>query len=122
MRDFYDLLVWQKGKELVIKIYKLTGGFPGSERFGLVDQLRRSVNSICANIAEGYSRFYAKDKIRFYYQARGSISESMSHILIAEALGYLASPEPQNLLVEFESVRKMLNGIIRSLSKLNESR
>lgn len=114
--DFYDLEVWKKAKEIVITIYQITKDFPKEEGYGLTSQLRRSSSSICANIAEGFSRYHTKDKIKFYYNARGSISESMSHILIAQTIGYLNSNDGSNLLNELRITRKMLNMMINSIA------
>ena len=119
--DFYELEVWKKAKELVIIIYKLTKNFPKEEAYGLTSQLRRSSSSICANIAEGFSRYHTKDKIRFYYHARGSISESMCHILISQAIGFINSKDGNDLLDEFRSTRKMLNMMIKSIREKNLS-
>ena len=115
--DFCDLEVWKKAKVLVIDIYRVSKGFPINERFGLTDQLHRASNSVCANIAEGYSRYHTKDKIKFYYNARGSISECMSHVLIAEELTYLPTDETKRIFRDYETVRKMLNGLIRAISR-----
>jgi len=117
VKEFYDLEVWKAGKDLVIRIYDLTKDFPRQERYGLVDQLRRAANSICANIAEGFSRYHAKDKIKFYYNARGSLSECKSHILIAKELKYISSDVADKLLEGFDSVGRMLNSMIASLSR-----
>ncbi len=115
MRDFYDLEVWKKAKGLVVEIYSVTANFPKQENFGLIDQLRRASNSVCANIAEGYGRYYTKEKIKFYYNARGSVSECMNHILIAEELKYLINIDGKRLFLEYETVRKMINGLINAI-------
>ena len=114
--DFYDLEVWKKAREIVTIIYQLTKDFPREESYGLTSQLRRSANSICANIAEGFSRFHTKDKIKFYYNARGSISESLSHILISQSIGYINITEGNDLIIELKSTRKMLNMMINSIA------
>jgi four helix bundle protein len=116
MRDFYDLEVWKKAKALVIEIYRVSKEFPRDERFGLTDQLRRAANSICANLAEGYSRFHTKDKIRFYYNARGSVSECMNHLMIAEELRFMVGGDAKRLVEEYQTVRKMINGLVNSLA------
>lgn len=72
IKSFTDLDAWKVNYELVLKIYQVTKSFPKDERFGIVDQLRRAVSSITANIAEGWGRFHYADRIKFYYQARGS--------------------------------------------------
>ena len=122
VKDFTDLRVWRKAKDLTVQIYKLTKNFPKEEKYGLTDQMKRASNSICANIAEGFSRFHAKDKIRFYYNARGSISECKSHIFIAKDLEYLKTEIACELLQEFEGVKMVLNGMITSLQHCHHSR
>lgn len=120
VNDFCDLVVWKKGHNLAIQIYKITRDFPREEMFGLVSQVRRSVSSICANISEGFGRYHPKDKIRFYYTARGSISESKNHILLARDLGYISSDTSAKLIEELETVKKMLNGLINSLRRYDD--
>jgi four helix bundle protein len=56
LQDFHNLEVWQKAHTLTITIYKLTANFPADERFGLVNQLRRTSASIGANLAKGCGR------------------------------------------------------------------
>ncbi|MBU0502529.1 MAG: four helix bundle protein [bacterium] len=115
--DFTDLVVWQRAKKVVLLIYRLTKDFPKEEIYGLTSQLRRASSSVCANIAEGFGRYHTKDKIRFYYNARGSVSECMSHLSIAGDLGYISNDNAKNLLSEFETIRKMVNGMVRALGK-----
>ena len=75
IKNFYQLNAWKKGHELVLEIYKITNSFPKEERYGVISQLRRASSSVTANIAEGFARYHFKDKIRFYYNSRGSVSE-----------------------------------------------
>ena len=89
IRHFTHLIAWQKAHKLVLKIYKLTKNFPKEELFGLVSQIRRAVVSITANIAEGYGRYHYKDKVRFYYQARGSNMEVQNLLILSHDLGYI---------------------------------
>jgi len=121
MGEFCDLKVWQDSKALVVRIYQLTKGFPKQETYGLTDQLRRAVNSVCANIAEGYGRHHPKEKIKFYYNARGSLYECKSHILVAKELGYLNPEVSAELLSAFDSIGRMLNAMIISLSRYYDS-
>lgn len=80
INTFEDLVVWQKAHEMVLTIYKITKLFPEDERFGLVVQLRRSSSSICANMAEGYTKS-TKDFIRFLDIARASLEETKYHLI-----------------------------------------
>lgn len=119
IKDFNDLDVWQMAKDLVAEIYRTTKGFPREELYSLTDQLKRASTSICANIAEGFSRYHRKDKIKFYYNSRGSASEVKSHIFIAKELNYLTPEAAACLASKVDSINKMLNGMINSLSRLS---
>lgn len=71
------LQVWQRAMAFAVKVYRqVLPSLPSQEKWSLVDQLRRSVQSIPANIAEGYGRFYYQESIRFCYIARGSLEET----------------------------------------------
>ena len=54
--EHIDLEVWKKSMNLVEMVYRLTDDFPDSEKFGLTNQIRRTVVSIPSNIAEGSGR------------------------------------------------------------------
>ena len=114
IKEFTDLEAWKKGHVFVIEMYQITKKFPKTETYGLVSQLCRSASSITANIAEGFSRFHYKDKARFYYNARGSISESQNHLLLARDIGYLSSESTTKLLHQADEIRRILNGLIRA--------
>ncbi|MDP2951667.1 MAG: four helix bundle protein, partial [bacterium] len=64
-QSYKDLKVWQRAIELVVEVYKLTEGFPHSEVYGLVNQMRRAAVAIPSNIAEGQKRGHKKDFVRF---------------------------------------------------------
>src|SRR3989344_2861967 len=85
-KSFKDLIVWQKSRDLAVKIYKITEQFLKSEIYGLVSQMRRCSVSISSNIAESYHRYHTKDKQRFLSIAFGSGSELESQIEIAKIL------------------------------------
>jgi four helix bundle protein len=72
IESYKDLIVWQKGIELVNEIYVLTKMFPKEEMFGLTNQMRRAAVSIPANIAEGWGRNSTKSYIQFVRISRGS--------------------------------------------------
>jgi len=117
IRNFYDLEAWKKGHKLVLEIYKLTKGFPKEELFGIIAQLRKAASSITANIAEGFERYHFKDKIRFYYQARGSVAEVQNFLLLAKDLEYINFETCKNLGQKANEVRQIINGLIRSIEK-----
>ena len=81
---------WQKAFNLLREVYIIIRLFPPEEKYALTDDLRRAANSVVHNIAEGYGRFEARDKTRFYKISRGSSYESMSQILVANAGNYIS--------------------------------
>lgn len=115
IKDFTDLEVWKRAHSFTIRIYIITKGFSKEERFGLTDQIRRASSSIGANIAEGFGRYHSNDKIRFFYNSRGSISECMNHVHLAKGLGYIDEKALTELLQDLNEMRMMLNGLIRSI-------
>src|SRR3989344_3608913 len=117
IKDFYDLIAWKKAHQLVLQIYAITNNFPPSEQFSVTSQLRRAASSITANIAEGFERYHFKDKVRFYYQARGSTAEVQNFLLLAKDLNFINLEECKILGEKANEVRKLLNGLIRSLEK-----
>ena len=86
---FEKLAVWKQARILTVLIYDLTEKFPDKEKFGLTNQMRRASVSIGANIAEGSSRFSAKEQAHFYSISYGSLMELMSHSFTALDLKYL---------------------------------
>lgn len=115
VKEFYDLEAWKKAHSLVIAIYNVTKLFPPSEKYGLSSQIRRAAFSITANIAEGFSRYHYKDKINFYYHSRGSASEVQNFLLIAKDLKYLSTDRINRLMEDLTEIKKMINGLIRSI-------
>jgi len=116
VKSFEDLTVWQKSHELVLKIYKLSSGFPIEERFGLTSQLRRAAASIPTNIAEGHGRQSRKDYIKFLFIAFGSLNETRYLIRLAKDLNFLTLEEFGMLVNGYDGVGKMLKGLINSLT------
>ena len=87
IKSLETLETWRKSKEFSLRIYReVLPVLPSEEKWNLNQQLRRSSLSIPANIAEGYGRFYYQDNIRFCYIARGSLEETLSHLVIANEM------------------------------------
>ena len=114
-QPFEDLKVWQKAMELVTMIYQDTKIFPQDELYGLTSQMRRAAVSIPANIAEGKGRIHQKERIQFYFMARGSIYEEMTLIRVASNLQYINKHRESELMNHCSEVTAMLNGLIRAI-------
>ncbi len=114
IKDFTDLVVWQKGHAVVLDIYAVTKKFPKNETFALVNQMQRCVVSFTSNIAEGFSRRTKKEKLQLYYISLGSLSELRNQLMIARDLKYIASGKYQDLEDKLTELRRLINGLIKS--------
>lgn len=115
-RGLEKLLTWQKAMDLAEIVCKeILHALPAEEKYALSAQLRRSVQSIPANIAEGHGRYYYQETIRFCFIARGSLEETRSHLLLAQRLGYLSDEHLRAPLTLIDEVRRLLNGYVAHL-------
>ena len=116
MKDYRELIVWQKAMVLVTVVYKQTATFRKEELYGLTSQIRRAAVSIPSNIAEGFGRRTTPDFISFLHIARGSLYELQTQLEIAKNLNYL-SVEDFNVTIDTcKEIEKMLNSLIHTLS------
>ena len=120
IKHFKDLLVWQKAHELALKVYKYTEKMPKTELFGMTSQLRRAATSITANIAEGMGRNSYADRVRFYYNARGSIYEVENFLITAKDLGYISEANYNELMELLDFTRKILNNFIKKTEEMKK--
>jgi four helix bundle protein len=116
MGNFRELLVWQKAKELAVKIYKLVKTQSFSKDFGLRDQIQRAAVSIPANIAEGDELGTDKQSIRHFYIAKGSAAELQTLLIIAEEINYIENKVMEDLVNECRIISGMLFKIIKARS------
>ncbi|SEP54839.1 four helix bundle protein [Flavobacterium urocaniciphilum] len=114
-----NLDVWKKSMDLVESIYKMTQTFPESEKFGLINQMRRAAVSIPSNIAEGSARKGDKELIQFLYIALGSIAELETQYMIAVRLQFVNKDEEMEEMIL--NVKKMLLGFKNYVGKKIES-
>ena len=108
MRDFHNLLIWERSHQLTLDIYKVSQSFPKEELFGLASQIRRAVSSVPTNIAEGCGRDSNKDFAHFLQIAIGSASEVEYELLLAHDLQYINKDEYERLANEVVAIRKMI--------------
>jgi four helix bundle protein len=116
MGNFRKLLVWQKAKELAVKIYKLVRTQPVSKDFGFRDQVQRAAVSIPANIAEGDELDTDKQSIRHFYIAKGSSAELQTLLIIAKEIDYIDNDTMEYLINECKIISVMLTKIINARS------
>ncbi len=116
-KGFRELLVWQRAKDLAVKIYVLSQSGALGRDLGLIDQLRKSAVSIPSNVAEGDERETDKEAVRFFYIAKGSLAELRTQIQIACEAGYLQKDLYDDIESDCDTLGKMLGGLIRTRSR-----
>lgn len=112
IKEFTDLKAWQEAHKLALLIYKVTKRFPKQETYSLIDQLRRACVSITSNIAEGFGRQTYKEKVQFYYQAQGSLTEVKNQVLLARDVGYLEEEDFRDITNQSNNAHQLLQGLI----------
>lgn len=103
MQSYKELTVWQRAFDLVALVYEASTHFPKEERYGLTSQIRRSAVSVASNIAEG--------------NARGSLCETETQLLLAERLGFLTEEQIDAAAARIGDVGRLLSALIRSLAR-----
>ena len=118
VKDFEELAIFQKARELSKKIYPITqrGKFKNDFRF--VQQIRAAAGSIMDNIAEGVERTGNKEFLNFLYIAKGSCGEVRSQLIRANDNGYLTKEEYDELYTE---CRKLSAGIMNFIKEIKSS-
>ena len=114
-KSFTDMPIWQKAMDLSVEVFKLTSSLPRSEDYGLTSQIRRSSNSVPSNIAEGFGRYHKKDNINFYYFACGSVTETQSHLIYGDKVGYFEKEKVNSLLEKYNQLRHDVNKVIKTI-------
>ncbi|SHH34126.1 four helix bundle protein [Bradyrhizobium erythrophlei] len=117
INSYRDLRVWQDAMALAEACYRLTRQFPRDELFGLTSQIRRAAGSVPANIAEGHERENTGSFLQHLRISQGSLKELETHMLLAERVGVMAALDLQSVLIQCESLGKMLRALIRSLQE-----
>lgn len=113
--SYRDLRVWQCSMNLVVRVYTATQNFPTHELYGLVSQMRRAAVSVPSNIAEGKGRLTDRDRAPFFCQARGSLLELETQILISQRLNYMLPDDAQSLMQLSAEAGRMLNALVGSI-------
>ncbi|MCE5326574.1 MAG: four helix bundle protein [Planctomycetaceae bacterium] len=116
IRDYKDLIAWQKAMDLVEEAYRISAHFPKEEVFGLRSQIRRAAVSIPSNVSEGSGRMTRDDFVRFLVMAAGSCNEVETQALLSVRLKYTTDKIIVRLLGLCKDEQRLLRGLIQSLS------
>src|SRR4051812_9178533 len=120
IRNYRDLIAWQKAMDLVEEVCRLTKLFPKEETYALATQTRRAAFSIPSNIAEGQGRRGDREFSRFLDIAHGSLREVETQLMIARRLGYIGADQSESILAQAAEVGRLITGLSNSLTKANE--
>ncbi len=121
VNSFEDLIIWQKAHKLTLTIYEITKDFPQSERFGLINQIRRAAYSIPSNIVEGHARRTQKEFLQFLSIAKGSLEELKYFLLLSKDLNYITKRKYDKIYSYCEEVSKILYGFTKSIKNLQSN-
>jgi len=117
VKNFRQLIAWQKAIDLVEETYQASKTFPKDELYGLTGQIRRAVVSIPSNIAEGQGRDSTREFLQHLSIAYGSLCEVQTQIFIAQRLTYLKEEQVIRLLGMTDEVARLINGLSNSLPR-----
>jgi four helix bundle protein len=117
IKNYEDLIVWQKSMILAEEIYLVTKNFPKEEVYGLISQLRRASVSIPSNLAEGSSRRSKQEFIRFINIASGSLAELETQLMLSNRLNFVTIEKLNQLKNQTKEISKMLFALQRSLAE-----
>ena len=117
MKDYRNLVVWEKAHKLVILIYKITKAFPKEEQYALTNQMRRAAASAPTNIAEGCGKQTQADFARYLQQALGSIQEVQYLSFLSFELNYMDQNVYDDLDNDINQLKAMLINLIKKVRK-----
>jgi len=112
IKQFEDILAWQKAKELAVDCYHQ---FKVSRDFSFKDQIQRATVSIMNNIAEGFERAGNRELRNFLFIAKGSCGEVRSMLHLALDLKYISRDAYEKLELQTLEISRMLSGFIKTL-------
>jgi four helix bundle protein len=115
--DFREIAAWQHSQHVKVRIYALLERPKIQRDVKLSTQLRESARSAPSNIAEGFGRFGNKEFARFARISKGSLHESLNHLIDARDQRMITADE---LLIEEHHIKKAIDtvtGLIRHLER-----
>lgn len=117
MHNYKKLEIYKDAFNLTKEIYALTKNWPQEEQYVLVQQIRRSANSVNANICEGASRISNADFRRFLYNAYASLQETENHLSLAHELGYIDGEKFDLNSKKIDTLSRMMYTFMGNLKK-----
>ncbi|MBN1385217.1 MAG: four helix bundle protein [Elusimicrobia bacterium] len=122
IEKFEDLSAWQEARKLVVLIYKICKKESIKHEYDLISQIKRSAISIMANIAEGFGRYSLKESKQFYTNARGSVTETQSHLYVFKDIHIITQDEFDEIYKQAILVHKLVNGLISNTIRQQDTK
>ena len=117
IKSYRDLDIWKRSCTMVTTVYSATSEFPKREMFGLTRQIRRAAVSVPSNIAEGATRLYTREYIRFLSNALGSIAELETQLIVSVDLGYTTQERIEHIFQELDQIGRMIRRLVQRLEE-----
>lgn len=118
IKSFKELKVWQRAMDAAVAVFELSQRFPATERFSITDQIRRSSQSVPANIAEAWrKRRYPAAFVSKLSDAEGEAAETQTHLELSGRFNYLSESDVARLDNEYEEILSMLSEMARHPEK-----
>ena len=115
---YKKLQIYERSYKAALAIYRLTKGFPETEKFALANQMQRASTSIALNIAEGYAKKSSQEEFkRFLMMALGSANEMSVLLDFSKDLGYIDRTAYEKASKEYDEIGKMLNKFVQTISR-----
>jgi len=118
IKNYKELVVWQKARVLANKVYDLTEDFPKREWFGLAGQMRRGAVSILSNLAEGSQRGGRKEFLHFVTIARGSLAELETQVILSHDRSFIDAAAYAECMQLLDEMSRMQMRLIQSLKRV----
>jgi len=115
VRNYTELIAWQKAVDLVEAVYSLSSRFPREEVFGLTFQIRKAAVSVPSNIAEGQGRWNTGEFVQFLGIAHGSLREVETQTILAVRLKFVAQSDSDSVFQLTAEVGRLIQGLKKSL-------
>src|SRR3990172_6629504 len=115
---FEDIVAWQKAREMVKEVYRVSSDGRFTKDYGLRDQLRRAAVSVMLNIAEGFARKTSREFVQFLVVAHGSVAEVQSALYVALDQSYISQAQFESLYKRADEASKLIMGFSNYLRKI----
>lgn len=117
VKSFEDLECWKAAVEVRKFVAELIKKLPATEKYDLIDNMKRASRSATRNIAEGYGRFHYKENIQFCQHSRGSLYELIDDLITCKDENFITGEEFKEGRTKIDKALAILNGYINYLTK-----